>query len=582
AGLAQAVAGAQASKAPPLVAVPRDGPLPLSYAQQRLWFLWNLQRDSTAYHIAGGLKLTGELDVGAVRTAMGDVSQQQESLRTTFGTGEDGTARQMIHAQLPYDWRYVDLSGDGDGEASAKAWARGLAHEVFDLEAGPLLRVGVAKLGACEHVLVVSMHHIVSDGWSMNVLLEGFVSAYRARVSGEASGLPALAVQYADYAVWQRQWLEAGERERQLAYWREQLGDEQPLLALPVDRQRQTLGNYSAAHHEIPLPAQVGEALRQTARRLGATPFVVLLAAFHAVLHRHTGQEDIRIGVPVGNRERTEVEALIGFFVNTQVLRAQLNGRTTLAGLLEQIRERARGAQAHPDLPFDVLVDELQPERSLSHTPLFQVVFNHQRLDYGVLAQLPGLGVASYGTGEGGAQFELTLNTTEDSQGRLWAQFTYARELFEERTVERLGRHYVAMLEALTGDGKRTVSDVELLDGAEQAKLLSWARNDEVYEDVRPVHERIAAQAHSTPDATAVVFGNEQVSYAQLEARSNGLAQHLVRLGVGPEVRVGIAAERSVEMVTGLLAILKAGGAYVPLDPGYPAERLAYMMEDSG
>ncbi|MGS0897539.1 amino acid adenylation domain-containing protein, partial [Burkholderia stagnalis] len=571
---------------PAIVPVPADSrdQLPLSHAQQRLWFLWNLQPESRAYHIDGALKLTGDLDLDALRGSFDALVVRHESLRTTFVARADGRAVQTIAAPdlARCDFRMADLADRGDRDDALAAWAASLTSEPFDLTAGPLLRIGVARLSADEHVLVVVMHHIVSDGWSIGVLLREFVDGYRARATGDADPQPALPIQYADYAVWQRRWLEAGEQARQLEYWRARLGGEQPVLALPTDRPRQVLGAYRAASETVQLPATLSDALHRAARRHNVTPFMLLLAAFDVLLHRYSGETDVRVGVPVANRHHHETAGLIGFFVNTQVLQAELDGRTTLAALLDQVRTRALEAQTHQDLPFDVLVDALQPERSLSHTPLFQVVFNHQRSDYRMLDRLPGLSIDPYDLGEGAAQFELALNTEEAVDGVLSVSLRYARELFDARTMARFGRHYVRVLESLTGDLNRSVDEIDLLGEAGRDELLTWGRNDIAYPRSIPVHERIHAHARSTPGAIAVVFGDASLTYAELDERSNRLAHRLAKRGVGPEVRVGIAVERSLEMIVGLLAILKAGGAYVPLDPDYPRDRLSYMIADSG
>ncbi|MEK6426006.1 MAG: amino acid adenylation domain-containing protein, partial [Burkholderia gladioli] len=572
--------------APPAIEpVPAEhrGALPLSHAQQRLWFLWNLQPDSSAYHIDGGLVLRGEIDMAALRGSFDALVARHESLRTRFVEAADGQAVQVVDdaATARCDCRIVDLVDRADRDAALSAWTASLSYAPFDLGKGPLLRVGVARLAADEHLLVVAMHHIVSDGWSIGVLLREFVDGYRALSAGQPFVQEALPIQYADYAVWQRRWLDDGEQARQLAYWRGVLGDAQPVLALPADRPRQALGNYHAANQRIDLPPALGRALHRLARERNATPFMVLLAAFQILLHRYTGEREICVGVPVANRNQPETAGLIGFFVNTQVLKAELDGRTTLAALLDQVRTRALDAQAHQDLPFDVLVDALQPERSLSHTPLFQVVFNHQRSDFRMLDQLPGLRIEGRDLGDGAAQFELTLNTQELPDGTLTASLQYARELFDAPTMQRFGRHYVRVLAALTGALHATIDAIELLDGAESGSLLALGRADRRYDAGRLVHEAIRRQAESTPDAVALVFDDESLSYRELDEQSNRLAHRLIGLGVAPEVSVGIAVERSIAMAVGILATLKAGGAYVPLDPEYPRDRLAYMIEDS-
>jgi amino acid adenylation domain-containing protein len=563
---------------------------PLSNGQQRQWFLWNLQPDSGAYHVDGALNLTGALDVDALRASFDAIVARHGSLRTTFRVAADGNASQYVSPDVRYDFRVFDVVDQADGTHGADAaalWARSFAKAPFDLTTGPLLRVGLARLAADRHLLVVVMHHIVSDGWSVGVLLREFVDGYRARMS-RASAAPdtddthALPIQYADYAIWQRYWLEAGEHDRQLAYWRERLAGPQPVLTLPADHPRAAQGRYHLATERIVLPASLAGTLRQVAREQGATPFMLLLAAFQALLHRYTGEGDLRIGVPIANRNRLETESLIGFFVNTQVLRTELDGQTTLAALLEQVKARALEAQAHQDLPFDVLLDALQPERSLSHTPLFQVMFNHQRGDLRALDRLPGMAIAPCELDDRAAQFELVLETAEASDGTLSATLRYARERFEPETMQRFGRHYARLLAAFGGDLARRIGTLALLDEAERAAQDTLGRNDRVFTDKRPVHEMIQAHAAATPDAVALVFGNTTLTYGALDARANRLAHRLIALGVNAETRVGIAAERSIEMVVGLLAILKSGGAYVPLDPDFPSERLSYMMEDSG
>ncbi|MGF6244644.1 amino acid adenylation domain-containing protein/non-ribosomal peptide synthase protein (TIGR01720 family) [Paraburkholderia sp. GAS38] len=389
-------------------------------------------------------------------------------------------------------------------------------------------------------------------------------------------------VQYADYAAWQREWLEAGEREKQLEYWRKTLGETHPVLALPTDAPRQAHASYRAARHGVTLPVELAQAVRERAQRSSTTPFMVLLAAFQALLHRYTGEGDIRVGVPVANRNRVETEPLIGFFVNTQVLRAEVAARDTLGELLERTRLATLGAQAHQDLPFDVLVDALHTQRSLSHNPLFQVMFNHLRSDYRVLDALPGLAVEWYEFTEGEALFELTLNIVESTDGGLSAQLMYARELFDAATIERFGHHYVNLLRSLAENPAQAVGEVELLDLAERERLHDWAQGTGASDGAPLAHRQFEAHAAAQPDALALMFGDERLSYRELNERANRLAAYLIRAGVGPEVRVGFAMARSVEMLVAQLAILKAGGAYVPLDPAYPAERLAYMIEDSG
>ncbi|WP_250495344.1 non-ribosomal peptide synthetase, partial [Caballeronia sp. GAWG1-1] len=547
-----------------------------SYAQQRLWFLWQLSPESSAYHVSGGLRLRGAVNHAALRASFEAIVVRHESLRTRFVADVNGRVEQIIDAQVALDWRAASLDA-----SEFDATARALAAEPFDLQHGPLLRVALFSASAEEHLLVPSMHHIVSDGWSVQVLLDELVAHYRAGVSGTAVERAALPVQYADYAAWQRDWLYAGERERQLAYWKATLGDEHPVLALPTDAPRPAHASYHAGRHRVSLPPALADAVRDRARQSGATPFMVMLAAFHALLYRYTGQQTVRTGVPVANRHRVEVEGLIGFFVNTQVMQSRVDASTDTTTLLAQVREATLGAQAHQDLPFDVLIDALRPERSLSHTPLFQVMFNHQRRDWRVLKDLPSLEIEPYALPAEMAQFELLLDTREESDGTISLELSYARELFEAGTIARMAQHYEAMLKALV-EGTALIIEVPLLSAEERAEIEGWSRNDTRFERHEPVIHGFERHAQLTPDDIALTFGDIRLSYAELNAKANGLAYELIERGVGLESKVGVAAERSVELVVALLAIMKAGGAYVPLDPTLPNERLAEMQTDSG
>ncbi|RSZ29427.1 non-ribosomal peptide synthetase, partial [Variovorax sp. 553] len=568
--IAQAIGAGQSSMTPTipvLTAEQRAGTLALSHAQMRQWFLWQLDPSSTAYHISGALKLEGRLDVEAVRASFDALVQRHESLRTVFRTDSQGLARQLIREAAPLDIAVLDLAALGiaqEREARSREEALRLGHTPFDLAEGPLLRVGLIRLAPEEHMLVVVMHHIVSDGWSMQVIVDEFVAQYSARVRGMEAELSSLPIQYADYAAWQRDWLEAGERERQLAYWTQHLGAGQSVLQLPVDHARKADGRYSAVRHGFELPGDLVQRLHRRLQGHGATLFMGLLAGFQVLLSRYTGELDIRVGVPIANRHRAETESVIGFFVNTQVLRNELDGRQSLAQVLLRAKDAALGAQAHQDLPFEQLVEALQPERSLSTSPLFQVMFNHQRGDLKALQNLPGLTLTECDLGPQAAQFELTLETSESADGRVRASFSYAEELFAPQTIGRMADHYLAVLEALAERPQQSMGDVAMLGVSEREELRAWSENPERHGDVEPVHRLIERQAKQHPDATALVFGEETLSYGELNARANRLAHHLMAQGVGPEVLVGIAVKRSVEMVVGILGIVKAGGAYVP------------------
>ena len=556
----------------------------LSSAQLRQWFLWCLDPQNSAYHITGALSLKGVLDSEVLRGSFAALISRHEALRTVFRDDGAGEVMQVVQAESSFACHEVDLVNmpKAEREAAIDNQVALLCNDPFDLEQGPLLRVGILRLAEDEHLLVVVMHHIISDGWSMQLIIDEFAADYSARVTGETWQPPALPIQYADYALWQRQWMEAGEKERQLAYWQAELGDEHPVLQLPTDCPRRNDGHYHAARHHMVLPESLINELRKRTQAQGATLFMTLLTGFQALLYRYTGQENIRVGVPIANRHRTETQGVIGLFVNTQVLRNTLYGRLSLTEALEQGKRAALGAQEHQDLPFEQLVEALQPERSLSHTPLFQVMFNHQRQDHGSLQTLPGLELSTWPLEQGKAQLELTLNVVERKDGCLEANFVYAEELFDATTIERLAQHYTVILQTLAEMPELALSDIELLDKDEQLKLKEWGVNTQRHPAAQPIHHLIERQAEATPEATALVFKNQTLIYAELNTRANRLAHYLIDLGVQPETRVGIAMERSIEMVVGLLAILKAGGAYVPLDPDYPTERLAYMAEDSG
>ncbi|ENO99092.1 syringomycin synthetase [Thauera phenylacetica B4P] len=563
---------------------PRCDRATLSYAQQRQWFLWQMNPESTAYHMCGGLALTGHLDVNVIRSSLDALVARHDSLRTTFRADGEGVAEQIIHARSDIRLPYFDLSDMGADEKAVrlKDEIERRCAQPFVLTSGPLLRAVLFKTEKNEHHLVVVMHHIISDEWSTQIILDEMATLYGAYLEGASPQLPDLPIQYADYAVWQRAWINGVEGQRQLAWWRAQMGDEHPVLALPTDRSRAGDGRYTAARHRIVLEAELVGRLRQQAQAHGGTLFMALLTAFEALLFRHTGQADLRVGVPVANRNHSEVDKVVGIFVNAQVLRAQIDGRMPLAELLAQTRNVALGAQANQDLPFEQLVEALQPERHLATHPLFQVMFNHLRRDHRSLQIWSGLTVERLDFDESDAQFELALQTCEYEDGQIEASFSYARELFEPETIDRMAGHYVAVLRALADHPEQAVGEIDLLSDAERWQLADWGVNERRYPDVEPVHRLIERRVQARPEATALVFGDEALTYAELNARANRLAHRLIALGVRPEVKVGIAVERSIEMVVGLLAILKAGGAYVPLDPEYPGERLAFMVEDSG
>ncbi|PQZ88949.1 non-ribosomal peptide synthetase [Pseudomonas trivialis] len=562
--------------APPLTAVGREHPLRLSYAQERQWFLWQLDPDSAAYHIPSALRLRGQLDIAALQRSFDTLVARHESLRTQVQQAEEG-AVQVILAPAPLPITFADVD-----EAGVQARVETEIARLFNLQQGPLLRVSLLRLAADEHVLVLVQHHIVSDGWSMQVMVDELVQLYAAYSQGQDLQLPGLPIQYADYALWQRDWMEAGEKTRQLDYWREQLGGEQPVLELPFDHQRPAQQSHRGARLEVLLPDALTAGLKALAQAEGVTMFMLLLASFQALLHRYSGQQDVRVGVPIANRNRVETERLIGFFVNTQVLKADIDGHTTFSQLLAQVKQRALEAQAHQDLPFEQLVEALQPERSLSLNPLFQVMFNFQT--DGPAAEAPSLAQLAFENlswETRTAHFDLDLDAHDSREG-LWASLGYSTDLFERSTIERMARHWQNLLQAMVTDRQQNIGQSNLLDADEQQHILHlWNQADAGFPNQRLVHELFADRAAQNPHAVAVKFDAQTLTYGELDRQANRLAHALIARGVGPEVRVAIAMPRSAQSLVAFLGVLKSGGVYVPLDIEYPRDRLLYMMQDS-
>ncbi|WP_145003791.1 non-ribosomal peptide synthetase [Pseudomonas oryzihabitans] len=557
----------------------------LSYAQRRMWLLWQLEPESAAYNLPGAVRLDGPLDHQALAAACTLLVERHPTLRTLFICEADGEPRQVMSDSLPelLQENLEELpAAQREGEARARAAAE--AREPFDLEVGPLLRWRLLRLEAERHVLLLTLHHIVADGWSMNLLIDELLHAYAALHRGRQPDLAALPVAYADYALWQRRWLEAGEGERQLDYWRAQLGDSHPVLALPGDRPRPPLPSYRGERLELDVPVELAAALRARAREGELSLFMWLLASFQILLYRYSGAAEIRVGSPVANRNRQEVEGLIGLFVNTQVLCGQPRAGLSVVDFLAEVRQTVLGAQDHQDLPFEQLVEALGVERSLSHGPLFQVLYNHQPqvADLRALPSVDGLSFAPL-EGQGRTtQFDLALDTYEQG-GQLRAALTYASDLFERPRVERMACHWLTLLAAMVADPRQTLDALPLLTPVERTQQLhDWNATQRDYPLAQPVHRLFEVQVRRTPESPALVFGAQRLSYAELNRRANRLAHALIERGVGPEVLVGVALKRSVELVVGLLAVLKAGGAYVPLDPDYPRQRLEFLLTDSG
>ncbi|NMO13901.1 non-ribosomal peptide synthase/polyketide synthase [Pyxidicoccus fallax] len=568
--------------APPLVPVPRSGPLPLSFAQQRLWFLDKLEPGSAAYNVPSVLRLEGPFDVAALERAFTELVRRHEILRTTF-PDEGGVAVQAVAPPGPFRLTVVDLHEREDREAEAWRRVREEAARPFDLARGPLLRVTLLRLSQEQHLLLLTLHHIISDGWSAGVLVRELEALYQAFTAGRPSPLPELPLQYADYCFWQLAWLRDETLESQLTYWKQHLAGAPHALELPTDFPRPPVASSRGASVRFQLSEARSRDLQVLCQREGVTLFMALLGAFQAVLARHSGQEDIVVGTPIVGRRFTELEGLIGLFINTLALRTRLDGDPPFRELLGRVREATLGAHAHQDMPFEKLVEELRPQRDLGRSPLFQAML--------VLQNMPearpspthgqaGLRIHSVELENDTAKFDLTLSLSETPEG-LQGELGYRTDLFREETIRRLAGHLYTFLEAVTANPGLRLSEVHLLTAAEQRQLqVDFQGRDEAYPRGVCLHTLIEAQVERTPDAEAVRFEDSTLTYAQLDARANQLAHHLRSLGVGPETRVGVCLERSLELVVALLGVLKAGGAYVPLDPAHPQERLAWMMED--
>ncbi|HEY0782898.1 MAG TPA: condensation domain-containing protein, partial [Thermoanaerobaculia bacterium] len=577
--------------------VPRragSGPAVLSFAQERLWFLDRLHPGTAFYNLPTYLRLDGTLDVAALHRVLGELVARHEALRTVF-VQEGGEPVQVIRESFPVRFPVLDL-GNLPPAAQDEELQRLVHDEVtapFDLAAGPLWRAHLYRLGATAWAMVFCAHHIISDGWSIAVLVREVGALYRAHSEGSPSprpagsaghggsaGLPALPIQYADFAEWQRRWLTGAQLAAQLDYWRDELAGAPTLLALPADRPRAAVQSTRGGEREARLPQALVEQVRSLAERLGATLFMILLAAFDLLLAFYTGQEDVLVGSPVANRNLHEIESLVGFFANTLVLRGRLRGAPTFREFLARVRAAALGAYSHQDLPFEKLVEELKVERSLSYTPLFQVIFVLQNASASL--EMPGLTLRSLPTQRWTAKFDLSLTASEEAAG-LHLGAEYSADLFDGATMSRLLGHFDALLHEIVGDPERRIDGFALVPAAERQQLLSeWNDTRLTSPDGGDLAARVAAWAARTPAAAAVVRDDESLSYAELDRRANALAFRLRGLGVGLDAIVAICAGRSFAMTVGVLAVLKAGAAYLPLDPAYPPERLSFMLADSG
>jgi amino acid adenylation domain-containing protein len=575
-----ALKAGEGSPAPPLQARPHEGPLPLSFAQQRLWFLDQLAPGSSVYNIPRSVLLTGTLHLPVLARAAAEIVRRHEVLRTTFAVlAGEPVAR--IGPPEPPALPVVDLRDLGPGAPEeARRLAQAEAGRPFDLERGPLLRLLVVRLGEASSALVSTMHHIASDGWSAGILIRELSALYGAFLAGRPSPLPELPIQYADFAVWQRQWLQGEVLDAELRYWREQLAGVPRALELPTDRPRPARQTFTGASLPFRLPQELAERLEALGRRCGATRFMTLLAAFQELLGRCSGQLDLAVGTPVAGRTHRELEELIGFFVNMLVIRTQLAGESSFAALLGRVRETVLSAYAHQDLPFESLVEQLRVERSLSRTPLFQVVFALQNVPRATL-DAEGLAVAPLAVKTDTAKFDLTL-VLQEVPGGLAGSVEFNTDLFDGATIRRMVRHWEVLLAGVATAPERRLSELDWVTPEERSQIL-WDWNDTARPcEQRPmVHELFARHAALHPQATAVASPDGRLSYGEVERQANRLAWHLRTLGVGPDVLVAICTERTLLRVVGIVAVLKAGGAYVSLDPRYPPERLAFLVEDA-
>jgi amino acid adenylation domain-containing protein len=576
--------GAVENPAPPLVPVPRDGEVPLSFAQERMWFMDRLEPGSPIYNVPEVLRLGGPLRVDVLERCLRTMFDRHESLRTRFGLGASGRPVQIIEPELPVTVPLIDLSGLPAAArvpvAEREAWIEVLRP--FDLARGPVLRGMVLRLGADDHVTVLSRHHIVSDGWSMELFSWEMSLLYQAFLEDRPSPLPPLPIQYADFAHWQREWLQGPALEPQLAYWRQRLAGAPPLLQLPTDRPRPPVQTYPGEIRTLPLTGASVNDLRALARREGATLFMILLAAFKALIVRYTGREDVVLGTPVANRHRAELETLIGFFANTLVLRTDLRGDPSFRALLGRVRETALGAYEHQDLPFERLVEELKPKRDLGYTPLFQVMFVQQGASREPPPDAPALAHLKLGGIRAMSRFDLEVYVLELRDG-VEIALEYNTDLFDRARMDRLLGHFKSILDAVLTDLTIPLSNLPLLTAGEQHQILvEWGggKTESGDRDVL-LHELVLEQAARTPEAIAIVAGEERWIYRELMEKAGELADSLRNLGIGPEDRVGVCAPRTPWMVAALLAVLKVGAAYVPLDPAYPQARREKIVADA-
>ncbi|MDJ1181649.1 amino acid adenylation domain-containing protein [Roseofilum sp. BLCC_M143] len=579
--LSETLEGASRQKLAAIQPVPRSGDLPLSFAEQRLWFLDRLQEKSVAYNEIEALRLRGSLSVEGLQAALQEIVRRHESLRTNY-QAVDGSPVRVIRPELDLQMSMVDLQHLPPEEKLSEVQQLGdrISGQPFDLANEPLARVTLLQLAADDYVLLLAMHHIITDGWSMGVFANELEAFYGAKVLGKPSPLAQLPIQYADFAIWQRQPAIAEILSPQLSYWKQQLAGTTPLLELPTDYPRQRVQTSRGGKEFFEFDFELTERLKHLSRENGVTLFMTLFAAFSTLLYRYSGQPDIVVGTPIANRNRSEIEGAIGFFVNTLVLRTQFEGNPSFLEFLARVRQVSLDAYAHQDLPFEQLVEALQPPRSLSHSPIFQVMFALQNAPRKPL-ELPGLSFNWLPLETAKAKFDLFLSMEETEAG-LIGYWEYNRDLFEQSTIRRMMGHFETLLGAILANPEARVGELPLLTAAERHQLLvEWNNTEAEYPQDKCIHQLFEEQVERTPDAVAVVFAEERLTYRELNAKANQLARYLQRLGVGPEVIVAICIERSPFMIVAILGILKAGGAYVPLNPAEVGQRLSFICEDT-
>lgn len=565
----------------PLLPIPRNNEIPLSFSQASLWFLDRLQPNSPFYNIPIALYITGQLNLAALENSIKEIIQRHEILRTNFTTVA-GQPLQVIIPSLNWKLQVISLRDlpENQREIEARRLVNEEARRPFNLEREPLLRATVLQIDETKSILLITLHHIIADGWSIGILVRELAEFYKSSSTHRTPILPDLPIQYGDFTMWQVQELQRQEIENQLDYWKQQLKNIPSLLELPTDRSRPAIQTFRGAYQSFAISQKLSLALMAYSKRMGITLFMLLLSAFQTLLYRYTGQDDIVVGTPVANRNRQEIEGLIGFFVNILVMRTDLSGDPSFEQVVNRVKEVALQAYAHQNLPFEKLVEVLQPERSLSYAPLFQVMF---ALDDVLIpsVELPNLTVSAYSVETGTAKFDLTLSMENTANG-LSGVWEYSTDLFDETTITRMAGHFQILLEGIVANPKQTISTLPLLTEAEQNQLLvEWNDTEADYPKHKCIHQLFEEQTEKSPDAVALVCGYERLTYRELNARANQLAHYLQKLGVESETLVGICVERSPLMVIGLLGILKAGGTYIPLDPSYPQERLVFMLEDA-